>query len=261
VVTVKNEHGDTTHFIGLQFDVTDHQRIEDRLSRARDVAEAANSAKSGFVANMSHEIRTPITTVVGMTEMLLEQEKDSANRDMLKMVHQSAQHLETLVNDVLDLSKIEAGRLEADLVDACPQQIIEDVADVMRYRAKERNLDFTVKYDGLIPDKIKTDPIRLRQILYNLTGNAVKFTEKGSVEIAVKLIDRSSKPKLRVTVEDTGIGFPDGQAERLFDQFTLHQQVLGRFTGRENFSQGETWGRQRIYGSCSDRRFDRTCFP
>ena len=231
ITPVKNEKDETTHFIGLQFDVTDHQRAEDRLARARDVAEAANSAKSGFVANMSHEIRTPITTVVGMTEMLLEQEKDSANRDMLKMVHQSGQHLETLVNDVLDLSKIEAGKLEADLVDACPQQIIEDVAAVMEYRARERNLEFTVKYDGLIPDEIKTDPIRLRQILYNLTGNAVKFTEKGSVEITVKLIDRSSKPKLRVTVEDTGIGFPDGQAERLFDQFT---QVDESLTRRQN---------------------------
>jgi len=227
ITPVKNEEGETTHFIGLQFDVTDHQRVEDRLSRARDLAEAANTAKSGFVANMSHEIRTPITTVVGMTEMLLEQEKDAEKRDMLKMVHQSGHHLGTLVNDVLDLSKIEAGKLEADLVDVCPQKIIEDVTAAMKYRAKERKLDFSVKYEGLIPDEIKTDPTRLRQILFNLTGNAVKFTEKGSVKLTVKLIDRSSKPKLRVRVEDTGIGFPEG----------------GRSTGRENLSQGEAWRR------------------
>jgi len=163
---------------------------------------------------------------------LLEQEKDAEKRDMLKMVHQSGHHLGTLVNDVLDLSKIEAGKLEADLVDVCPQKIIEDVTAAMKYRAKERKLDFSVKYEGLIPDEIKTDPTRLRQILFNLTGNAVKFTEKGSVKLTVKLIDRSSKPKLRVRVEDTGIGFPEGQAERLFDQFTqLDESVTRRRNG------------------------------
>ncbi len=220
ITPVRNEHGALTHFVGVQFDMTDHQRVEDKLSRARDVAEAANAAKSSFVANMSHEIRTPLTTVVGMTEMLLEQEKDKSKHDTLQMVYQSGKHLVTLINDVLDLSKIEAGKLEADVVDVSPTHIIDDVVSSMGYRASEKGLDFDVNYDGMIPEKILTDPIRFRQILFNLAGNAVKFTEKGSVTLNVKLIDRDKKPKLRIEVEDTGIGFDTQEAEKLFEQFS-----------------------------------------
>jgi two-component system CheB/CheR fusion protein len=220
ITPVRNEQGELTHFVGVQFDMTDHQRVEDKLSRARDVAEAANAAKSSFVANMSHEIRTPLTTVVGMTEMLLDKETDKAKHDTLQMVYQSSRHLVTLINDVLDLSKIEAGKLEADIVDASPTQIIDDVVSSMSYRAGEKGLDFKVTYNGLIPDKISTDPIRFRQILFNLTGNAVKFTEEGTVSLSVKLIDRNRKPKLQIEVEDTGIGFDTREAEKLFEQFS-----------------------------------------
>ncbi len=220
ITPVRNEHGALTHFVGVQFDMTDHQRVEDKLSRARDVAEAANAAKSSFVANMSHEIRTPLTTVVGMTEMLLDQEQDKGKLETLQMVHQSGKHLVTLINDVLDLSKIEAGKLEADVIDASPIQIIDDVVSSMSYRASEKGFDVNVNYDGLIPEEIKTDPIRFRQILFNLTGNAVKFTEEGSVSLNVKLIDRDKKPKLQIEVEDTGIGFDTREAEKLFEQFS-----------------------------------------
>ncbi len=200
--------------------MTAHQRAESKLSEARDVAEAANEAKSAFVANMSHEIRTPLTTVVGMTELLLDQETNKERHDTLQLIHQSGKHLVTLVNDVLDMSKIEAGKLEADLIEASPIEIIEDVADTMRYRSRERGLEFDVQYHGMIPDEILVDPVRFRQVLFNLTGNAIKFTEQGSVKIYCKLIDRDVHPRLEIRVEDTGVGLTPAEMRKLFEQFS-----------------------------------------
>lgn len=220
ITPVRDADGNLTHFVGVQFDMTNHQKTENKLSRARDVAEAANVAKSAFVANMSHEIRTPLTTVVGMTEMLLEQENDKAKHDTLQLIRQSGQHLVTLVNDVLDMSKIEAGKLEADPVEVEPIQVIEDVASSMRYRAMEKGLEFHLKFNGVMPEKIQTDPVRFRQILFNLTGNAIKFTKSGSVTLLCEFVDHASSPKLRVEVEDTGIGLKKNELAQLFEQFS-----------------------------------------
>ena len=200
-------------------DITQNQQAELKLANARDAAEAANLAKSSFVANMSHEIRTPLTTVVGMTEMLLEQETDKAKFDTMQMIHQSGKHLASLVNDILDMSKIEAGKLEPDLVSIAPMQIIEDVAASMRYRANEKRLAFKLEFDGKIPKTIQTDPIRFRQILFNLVGNAIKFTEEGSVKMRCRIINADHKPKLHIEVEDTGIGLKPVEIKKLFKQF------------------------------------------
>ena len=220
ITPVHDDGGNLSHFVGVQFDMTTHQRVENKLSRARDVAEAANKAKSAFVANMSHEIRTPLTTVVGMTEVLLEQESDKAKHDTLQLIHQSGRHLATLVNDILDMSKIEAGKLEADPVEVMPIKIIEDVASSMRYRAKEKGLDFSLEFDGMMPETIRTDPVRFRQILFNLTGNAIKFTETGSVTLRCRFVDQDLNPKIQIEVEDTGIGFRRGEVSKLFEQFS-----------------------------------------
>ncbi|QEG21807.1 PAS domain S-box protein [Mariniblastus fucicola] len=220
ITPVHNDQEVLTHFIGVLFDMTEHQEVEANLARARDVAEAANAAKSSFVANMSHEIRTPLTTIVGMTEMLLEQESDQATRDTLQLIHQSGRHLATLVNDVLDLSKIEAGKLEADFSDASPMQIIEDVAASMRYRAEEKGIKFRLKFSGMVPEAIRTDPLRFRQVLFNLTGNAIKFTEVGSVELRCEVEPGGSDPMLKMEVDDTGVGFAPSEVKRLFEQFT-----------------------------------------
>ena len=220
ITPVHDDEGNLTHFVAVQFDMTGHQKVENKLSRARDVAEAANVAKSLFVANMSHEIRTPLTTVLGMTEVLLEQESDKAKQGTLQLIYQSGRHLMSLVNDVLDMSKIEAGKLEADPVEVDPVQIIQDVAASMRYRAKEKGLKVQLKFKGGMPEKIQTDPVRLRQILFNLTDNALKFTENGSVTLRCEFVDSTPNSKLRIEVEDTGIGLKKGELAKLFEQFS-----------------------------------------
>ena len=220
ITPVRNELGELRNFVGVQLDMTKQQASEQKLALARDVAEAANAAKTSFIANMSHEIRTPLTTIVGMTEMLLDHESDKSKHDTLQLIHQSSRHLAALVNDVLDLSKIEAGKLEADLSEVAPMQIIQDVGASLGYRAKEKGLSFNIEYDGMIPEVIETDAVRFRQILFNLAGNAVKFTEKGGVVVRCKLIDPDTKPMLQIEVDDTGIGFKDSEVESLFEQFT-----------------------------------------
>ena len=220
ITPVRNEKGELLNFVGVQLDMTRHQEAEQKLALARDVAEAANAAKSSFIANMSHEIRTPLTTIAGMTETLLDHESDKSKHDTLQLIHQSSRHLASLVNDVLDLSKIEAGKLEADLSEVSPIQIIEDVGASMGYRAKEKGLDFKVQYIGMIPESIKTDAVRFRQILFNLAGNAVKFTEQGDVVVRCKLVDPDTNPMLQIEVDDTGIGFEESEIESLFEQFT-----------------------------------------
>ena len=220
ITPVKNEEGELQNFVGVQLDVTRHQEVEHKLAMARDVAVAANAAKSSFVANMSHEIRTPLTTIVGMTEMLLDHESDKSKHDTLQLIYQSSRHLASLVNDVLDLSKIEAGKLEADFSEVRWLQIIEDVGASMGYRAQEKGLAFKVEYNGLVPETIKTDAVRFRQILFNLAGNAVKFTEQGGVVVRCKVTDQDTVPMLGIEIEDTGIGFEDSEIESLFEQFT-----------------------------------------
>lgn len=231
ITPVNDQDGEVTHFIGMQFDTTRQQKAEMRLSRQRDVAEAANAAKSNFVANMSHEIRTPLTTIVGMTELLLDQEAEKEKHDTLQLIHQSGRHLANLVNDILDISKIEAGKLESQKTSVSPMKVFEDVAGVMSYRAKEKGLDFKLNYEGLLPESIQSDPIRLRQILFNLAGNAVKFTEKGSITISAVLVDRDAKPKLKITVEDTGVGFENDQVDLLFGQFSQIDETPTRSKG------------------------------
>ena len=152
--------------------------------------------------------------------MLLDHESDKSKHDTLQLIHQSSRHLALLVNDVLDLSKIEAGKLEADLSEVSPLQIIEDVGASMGYRAMEKGLTFKVEYEGLIPESIETDAVRFRQILFNLAGNAVKFTERGDVVMRCKVVDLDTKPTLQIEVDDTGIGFKESEIDTLFEQFS-----------------------------------------
>ncbi|MGD8452457.1 MAG: ATP-binding protein [Phycisphaerae bacterium] len=206
------------------------------LAEARDAAKEASRTKSEFLANMSHEIRTPMTAILGFTDVLAEQlSKAGAAADSIEAVEtiqRNGQHLIRLINDILDLSKIEAGRLEIERM-ACPLlPLVAEVDSLMRARARNKTLTFKVEYAGPIPETIQTDPTRLRQILVNILGNAIKFTQDGSVCLTLGLVDESpASERLHFSVRDTGIGIAPDVLSRLFEPFTQADRSTTRKFG------------------------------
>jgi signal transduction histidine kinase/DNA-binding response OmpR family regulator len=197
-------------------------RMNSELSTARDRAEAASRAKSEFLANMSHEIRTPMSSILGYADLLLTPDQSSSQRlNHVNIIRRNGGHLLSIINDVLDLSKIEAGELKVERIECSPCQILTEIASTMRVRATERKLQFTVRVEGLIPKTISSDPTRLRQILMNLTANAIKFTESGWVRVVARMATPADDPcpRLSFEVTDSGIGINEQQVERLFQPF------------------------------------------
>jgi PAS domain S-box-containing protein len=221
IFLIRDEQGAPAMFGNLITDITERKKTEAELARARDEAEAANRAKSEFLANMSHEIRTPMTAILGFSEILIESVTNPEHLDAAATVKRNGEYLVEIINDILDLSKIEAGKLEVECVECLPSQLLSDVASLMRVRAGAKNVTLRLAYDGLMPRTIHSDPIRLRQILINLTGNAIKFTEAGEVRLVARLLDaESSEPQLQVEVVDSGIGMTEEQVAKLFRPFS-----------------------------------------
>ncbi len=183
-------------------------------------AETANQVKSRFLANMSHEIRTPMTAILGYAEMLAETLGDAPDRELIDPICRNGEYLLQLINEILDLSRIEAGRVEAEKSRCNPSEILEDLAMLMQGRAKEKGLSFCIEYASPVPETIFSDATRLKQILTNLLGNAVKFTDCGEVRGVVQLIGRGTpEPRLQVDVIDTGIGMTASQMAVVFEPF------------------------------------------
>jgi PAS domain S-box-containing protein len=215
---------------GIARDVTERKRTEEALQRAEEMrrakegAEAADRAKSEFLGHISHEIRTPMTAILGFTDVLLEDERIRALPDHLlnglRTIRQSGDHLLNLINDILDLTKIEVGRLRIDSGPCSPVRIAEDVAASMRPRADTKGLKLVLEADPEVPATIRTDAVRLRQILINLLSNAIKFTRSGGVRLQIRP-DRGSDapPVLQFAVIDTGIGMSETEVGRLFEPF------------------------------------------
>jgi signal transduction histidine kinase/DNA-binding response OmpR family regulator len=203
----------------LNAKILERQAIQLEAERANSVE--ANRVKSEFLANMSHEIRTPMTAVIGYADLLLDPSLGPSERvNHLQTIRRSGEHLLSLINDILDISKIEAGKMTLERIATSPSQIIVDVASSMRVRAVQKGLAFEIKYLGPIPDTIDSDPTRLKQIVMNFVSNAVKFTETGGVRILVRCEEpTSSSPRLVVDVADTGIGMTEAQLSRLFQSF------------------------------------------
>ncbi len=206
----------------------------DELRQVMESAKAASVAKSEFLANMSHEIRTPMTAILGYAEMLLEDgeiHRAPASRiESIRTIQRNGDHLLTIINDILDLSKIEADKLEVERVSCSAIQILADVESLMRPRAVSKGIQLVIQFDTVMPESIQSDPTRLRQILINLVGNAVKFTETGEVRIAVRLVLAES-PYLDFDVSDTGLGMSPEQMERLFRPFTQADMSTTRSFG------------------------------
>ncbi|MFH1109650.1 MAG: ATP-binding protein [Planctomycetota bacterium] len=195
------------------------QRTE-QLNEAKERAESADRAKSEFLANMSHEIRTPMTAILGFSEMLTEPSLPEPQRlNAVHTIRRNGEHLLSILNDVLDLSKIEVGRMTVERILCSPAGVVAEVLSLMRVRADAKKLSLDCEYQGAVPEAIQSDPTRLRQILLNLVGNAIKFTKVGGVRLIVRLVT-SEAPMIQFDVVDTGVGITREQAARLFQPFT-----------------------------------------
>ena len=215
-------------------DITEQHQIIKELIRSRENADRANKAKSVFLANMSHEIRTPMNAVIGFAQLLDKTITDKKQKSYIKNILSAGNSLLTLINDILDISKIEAGKMEIRKREMRPRSLFEEIISIFKLKLEENKIKFITDIDEKLPEKIILDETKLRQILFNIIGNAVKFTENGSVEFTVKTNkskDQNNFLDLIIVVKDTGIGIPESSLESIFEFFKQHDEHDSRKYG------------------------------
>ncbi|MCQ8104543.1 PAS domain S-box protein [Methylomonas sp. SURF-2] len=251
ITPVRQPDGTITHYLAIKEDITEKKQVEleldsyrhnlenlvaartRELELARRQAEAATVAKSQFLANMSHEIRTPMNAILGMLYLALKHQMPAALHNHLSKAQSAAHSLLGIINDILDFSKIEAGKLEFEATEFALDGVLEQLTDAIGLQAEQKGVEFLIRYDVKIPSMLQGDPLRLKQILLNLCGNAIKFTERGEVELGLRMLsNKDGIVTLQMSVRDTGIGMDNELQNRLFQKFTqADQSTTRRFGG------------------------------
>ena len=228
---VKDELNGSFYYDGTVEDISVKKQAEkERI--ARKAAEEANRTKSEFLANMSHEIRTPLNSIIGFSQLLYEQLTDSRARSQLESIRLSGKNLLRIINDILDLSKIEAGKMELHKNPCQLMRLLDELEVVFRQRAREKGISFFMEIESRLPEVVLLDETRFRQVMYNLIGNAVKFTEEGQVIVSLQIVNLTPEQlDLLISVEDTGIGIPEDQQKLIFDPFTQQEGQLEKKYG------------------------------
>lgn len=232
---VKNEDGSIREVVLIHEDITDRKSAEEVIKSAKEAAETANQAKTQFLANMSHEIRTPLGAMLGFAQLMLEDEQATeVQKKSLKTIVRNGEQLYGIINELLDISKVEANKFEIEKIKFDLEEVVRDVTSLLSVKAEQKGIEFNVSSEGPLPDTVTSDPVRFRQILINVIGNAIKFTEKGKVEVTFKLVsseDENRSSCLEIRVQDTGVGISSEKVAKLFQPFTQADNATNRRFG------------------------------
>lgn len=231
IVPTQDDQGRVTAYIALRFEVTSHVAALEALAAAKDQVVHAAGVKDQFLANMSHEVRTPLNGIIGLAAALTSSDLTLKQHDMAELILNSGESLRRILDDILDIAKVEAGQMVIDTRAFDLHDQILSTAELMRIRADEKGLAFEVVFNESAEGWFETDPLRLRQILSNLISNAIKFTNTGKVRVLVSVVPENDGSHLVIEVEDTGIGFDEGTADRLFDRFSQADGSIARRYG------------------------------